>query len=157
MCQTLTSARACYLQTAVERKKSDPAFNEAGVMDIEDLIKVCGKLRVCPYYMSRELKQQADIIFMPYNYLLDPRTRRQQDVDIAVSALKFCTYLFFVLFLYVFFLTLLKIFSQNSIVILDEGHNVEKICEESASVSLSNTDLALCISEITEVIDIQVL
>lgn len=108
MCQTLTSARACYLQTAVERKKSDPAFTEAGVMDIEDLIKVCGKLRVCPYYMSRELKQQADIIFMPYNYLLDPRTRRQQDVDIAVSALKFCSYLFFALFLYVFFWHLLK-------------------------------------------------
>ena len=54
-------------------------------MDIEDLVKVSEKLRVCPYYMSRELKQQADIIFMPYNYLLDPRARKQQDVDINVS------------------------------------------------------------------------
>jgi Rad3-related DNA helicase len=29
--------------------------------------------RVCPYYLSRNLKQQADIIFMPYNYLLDAK------------------------------------------------------------------------------------
>lgn len=29
--------------------------------------------RLCPYYLSRNLKQQADIIFMPYNYLLDAK------------------------------------------------------------------------------------
>ena len=85
MCQTLTSARSCHLQRNIERKRDDPAFSEGGVMDIEDLVKVSEKLRVCPYYMSRELKQQADIIFMPYNYLLDPRARKQQDVDINVS------------------------------------------------------------------------
>lgn len=40
---------------------------------------------------------------------------------------------------------------QNSIVILDEGHNVEKICEDSASYSLTSTDVAMCIGEVTEV------
>lgn len=35
----------------------------------------------------------------------------------------------------------------NSIVILDEGHNVEKVCEESASVQLKSSDLALAIDE----------
>ena len=32
--------------------------------------------RLCPYYLSRNLKQQADIIFMPYNYLLDAKVSR---------------------------------------------------------------------------------
>lgn len=29
--------------------------------------------RVCPYYIAKELKNDADIIFMPYNYLLDAK------------------------------------------------------------------------------------
>lgn len=33
--------------------------------------------RVCPYYLSRSLKQEADVIFMPYNYLVDPKVNQQ--------------------------------------------------------------------------------
>jgi len=29
--------------------------------------------RFCPYFAARELKEKADIIFMPYNYLLDAK------------------------------------------------------------------------------------
>lgn len=29
--------------------------------------------RVCPYYIAKELKNDADVIFMPYNYLLDAK------------------------------------------------------------------------------------
>ena len=32
--------------------------------------------RVCPYYLSRSLKQEADVIFMPYNYLVDPKVKQ---------------------------------------------------------------------------------
>lgn len=34
--------------------------------------------RVCPYYLSRSLKQDADVIFMPYNYLVDPKVSQQK-------------------------------------------------------------------------------
>lgn len=27
--------------------------------------------RMCPYYLAREMKSEADIVFMPYNYILD--------------------------------------------------------------------------------------
>lgn len=36
-------------------------------------------------------------------------------------------------------------------IILDEGHNVEKMCEESCSVEISSTDIALCIDAVTDV------
>lgn len=32
-------------------------------------------LRFCPYFAARELKEKADIIFMPYNYLLDSKVQ----------------------------------------------------------------------------------
>jgi len=45
----------------------------------EDLYQVFIKIsrlffyRFCPYFAARELKEKADIIFMPYNYLLDAK------------------------------------------------------------------------------------
>lgn len=36
-------------------------------------------------------------------------------------------------------------------IILDEGHNVEKVCEESASIDIRSTDIALAIDELTNV------
>lgn len=46
------------------------------VMDIEDLGKIGRQHRFCPFYMAKHLKNRSDIIFMPYNYLLQPRTWR---------------------------------------------------------------------------------
>lgn len=43
--------------------------------DIEDLVRVGGRLRSCAYYAARELMQDARIVFCPYNYLLDPLIR----------------------------------------------------------------------------------
>lgn len=40
---------------------------------------------------------------------------------------------------------------QNSIMILDEAHNINKVCEEAASVSLLSSDIALAINEVTQV------
>lgn len=82
-------------------------FNQE-ICDIEDLVKAGQKLKCCPYFLSKELKQSADITFMPYNYLLDPKTRKSQGIDL-----------------------------QGNIVLLDEAHNVEKTCEEAASLQVN--------------------
>lgn len=40
---------------------------------------------------------------------------------------------------------------KNNIVILDEAHNIESVCEDSASLQIKSTDIALCIEEVTEI------
>lgn len=122
MCQLKVKSRTCYFYNNVESKKEDRAIKGDDILDIEDLVTVGKKLKCCPYYLSKELKQDADIIFMPYNYLLDPKSRKANGVEL-----------------------------MNNIIILDEAHNVEKMCEESASLQIRTTDVALCIDEITHV------
>lgn len=122
MCQLKVKTRTCHFYNNVESKKDDRSVKGDDILDIEDLVSVGKKLKCCPYYLSKELKQDADIIFMPYNYLLDPKSRKANGVELL-----------------------------NNIVILDEAHNVEKMCEESASLQIRTTDVALCIDEITHV------
>lgn len=43
--------------------------------DIEDLVELGREKRACPYFAARALMAEADIIFCPYNYLIDPVIR----------------------------------------------------------------------------------
>lgn len=38
---------------------------------------------------------------------------------------------------------------NNAVIIFDEAHNVEKMCEESASTQITTTDIAMAIEELT--------
>ncbi|KAK3751816.1 hypothetical protein QZH41_013293, partial [Actinostola sp. cb2023] len=80
--------------------------------DIEDLVRVGKKSRACPYYSARELMREADIIFCPYNYLIDPKIRKQMDIDL-----------------------------KDQIIILDEAHNIEDSARESASLTIDTMEL----------------
>ncbi|CAH0563437.1 unnamed protein product [Brassicogethes aeneus] len=97
MCRLKVKTRSCHFHNRVERKKEDPAVSESLVMDMEDLVKLGNLHKFCPYYMAREIQKEADIIFMPYNYLLDPKVRKS-----------------------------LGIVLSNNVVILDEAHNIER-------------------------------
>lgn len=125
MCKLKVHARTCSFQLRVESKKDHPDFRGPSIMDIEDLVKVGQKLKMCPYYASKELVNNADITFMPYNYLLDPKARKANKIEL-----------------------------NNTIVILDEAHNIEKICEESASVQIRSSDVAMAIEDVTHIMKI---
>ncbi|XP_064420674.1 regulator of telomere elongation helicase 1 isoform X2 [Latimeria chalumnae] len=123
MCRAKVSSRSCPFYNSVEEKSTDKDFSLA-IMDIEDLVKNGIKHSVCPYYMSRALKQHADIVFTPYNYLLDPKSSRAHNIDL-----------------------------RGAVVIFDEAHNVERICEESVSFDLTPFDLASGIDTLNQALE----
>ncbi|KFU86246.1 Fanconi anemia group J protein, partial [Chaetura pelagica] len=80
--------------------------------DIEDLVSLGKKLRACAYFAARELMVVADIVFCPYNYLLDPQIRESMDINL-----------------------------KGQVVILDEAHNIEDCARESVSYSVTESQL----------------
>ncbi len=66
----------------------------------------------CPYFLSRALAKRADLIFCPYNYVLDPSIRNSMEIDV-----------------------------QDAIVILDEAHNVEDTLRNLGSYAFKEFEL----------------
>ncbi len=93
---------------------------EPVVSDIEDLVSLGREKDVCPYFAMREVAalEQAQLILLPYNYLVDPAVRQSLDINWA-----------------------------NAVIIFDEGHNIESVAGDAASFDLSALDIAQCIQE----------
>ena len=67
--------------------------------DIEELVRLGSAGGPCPFYLSRDMASTADIVFMPYNYLVDAKIR---------GGLKMVHW-------------------PNAVLVFDEAHNVEVI------------------------------
>lgn len=80
--------------------------------DIEELAERGKNASACPYYTSVQLLEDADLVLCPYNYLTDKLIRKARDLPI-----------------------------RDSIVILDEAHNIEDMSRESASFSCEISSL----------------
>uniref|UniRef100_A0A9I9DVI0 Regulator of telomere elongation helicase 1 homolog n=1 Tax=Cucumis melo TaxID=3656 RepID=A0A9I9DVI0_CUCME len=96
-------------------------------IDIEDLVKIGKSFGPCPYYLSRELHKAVDIMFAPYNYLIDRGYRKSLVLE-----------------------------WKNSVLIFDEAHNLESICADAASFDLTSWLLTACISEAKNCIDLSI-
>jgi regulator of telomere elongation helicase 1 len=119
-CATLNARRGCMYRNNLEGFMG-PTDSE--VLDIEDLNKMGRQKKVCPYFYSRETSKSSDIVFMPYNYLLDNAIRKSLDIP-----------------------------WENAIIIFDEAHNLEQVASEAASFSYTSADMASCIQELQEVL-----
>eukprot|EP01134_Creolimax_fragrantissima_P006495 CFRG6495T1 len=117
-CGALVSTRSCSYYNKVEEIINTPELT-AQPMDIEDLVKFGHSSGACPYYINKKMYDSAEITFMPYNYVIDSKIRNH-----------------------------LKINLDNSVVIIDEGHNINSVCESTSSFDLSAADLAGCIQEL---------
>lgn len=91
-------------------------------LDIEELHKVAERHQFCPYYANNGRAAAADLIFMPYNYLLEEKIRE----NFTFYGLNF----------------------RNAIIIFDEAHNIATCAEEVASFELKAKHLDQCITEL---------
>ncbi|WZZ05552.1 hypothetical protein YC2023_091473 [Brassica napus] len=94
-------------------------------VDIEDLVNIGKGSGPCPYYITREVHKDVDILFTPYNYLISNAYRKHLKVD-----------------------------WNSSVLIFDEAHNLEGICADSASFDLPSFHLSACITEAQECVEL---
>ncbi len=109
---TATDNQLCSFYETWEEKGSNVVI-PADVYSLDD-IKILGKKNTwCPYFVTRQALQSADVIVYNYQYMLDPK------VSSMVS----------------------NAFDKNSIVIFDEAHNIDNVCLEALSVELDRRSL----------------
>lgn len=86
------------------------------MLNIEDLRKIGQKEHVCPYFFGRSFAGNAQIVICNYPYILDSKVNH----------------------------IILRDLPENSLLIVDEAHNIDNICIESKTVRIDKflVDLA---------------
>ncbi|XP_055902604.1 ATP-dependent DNA helicase DDX11 [Eupeodes corollae] len=90
------------------------------ILDIEDLVEAGKSLKSCPYYASRSSARDAQIIMLPYQLLLHKRTRLQTGISL-----------------------------KNSIIIIDEAHNLLDTISSIYSSEVSLFQLSAALAQMT--------
>lgn len=122
-CNSLNTKRKCMYKNNLESyMDSNASLDNTSSLDIEDMVKLGKQRSICPYFHSREFSASSEIVFVPYNYLLDTSIRKT-----------------------------LKLNWDKCIIIFDEAHNLERVAADAASFTFRSTDLALCIQEMQKV------
>uniref|UniRef100_A0A0K0EHR3 DNA 5'-3' helicase n=1 Tax=Strongyloides stercoralis TaxID=6248 RepID=A0A0K0EHR3_STRER len=88
--------------------------------DIEELVEYGERYRVCPHFAaSTFLRMDANIIFCPFNYIIDPIIRDTANIEL-----------------------------KDSIIILDEAHNIESFCRSSSSFDFTEKEIIHSLNDI---------
>lgn len=89
------------------------------IFDIEELKIEGKKCAGCPYFAARGMQEDADVIFAPYNYLIDSNVRESSEIKL-----------------------------ENAILIIDEAHNIEDCCRSAGSLEISSRTIEFVINEL---------
>ncbi|KAG8348184.1 TFIIH basal transcription factor, private [Trypanosoma vivax] len=83
-----------------------------GAYSVDDLKQFGETHHVCPYYLARKALKAADIVVHSFLYIVDP---------IVAEVTK-------------------EYLNENTIVVMDEGHNVDDVCIEAMSLIITKDD-----------------
>ena len=95
----------------------DPSpFLEKGPLIYSDIFQISRKLKICPYFAQRALLNQADVLSLSYNYVIDSRLEW----------------------------SIRRLFPYNkSVLVVDEAHNLQNIELNSDRITLGTFKRAL--------------
>jgi regulator of telomere elongation helicase 1 len=97
-CNAICAQRKCFYKNNIEATKKKTSIPVPTLMDIEEAVSFGKSNSMCSYFSMREAALSAELILMPYNYLLDASIRAS-----------------------------LKLEWSRAIVIFDEAHNLEEV------------------------------
>ena len=113
MCRKARKENKCRFWTGFQnQKRAQKKLHSTDLHDIEEIVSTCKDAGVCPYYKARDDLQQAELLLLPYDYIISRQTRESMKVSL-----------------------------EDCVLIFDEGHNIPKFCELSASFELSRADI----------------
>jgi regulator of telomere elongation helicase 1 len=109
------------MPTDEDEKPASSGSGQEALLDVEELASLGRSKGFCPYFAMRDStgQQQADLVLIPYNYLVDPEVRRSLSIN-----------------------------WNEAIVIVDEAHNLESIAAEAASFDFTPADFAMAQREV---------
>jgi len=98
-----------------------PEVDLEGVWDVEDLMLRSNRCGGCGYHSSKLFFENAHphLVLCPYSYLIDPTIRKASKINL-----------------------------NNSVVIIDEAHNIEDTAREAASCDLELEELRVVEAEV---------
>lgn len=85
----------------------------SGVYDLEELKKWGKERGWCPYYLTRQAINHANILVFNYQYMLDPKVAKMVSKELEAE----------------------------SIIVFDEAHNIDSVCIEALSVTINERGL----------------
>jgi Rad3-related DNA helicase len=83
--QRIQATKADPLRLSLRRQESllTPAEDEEDMLESDEIDEdVYSPHSACPYYIAKALSKHADLIFAPYNYILDPSIRNALDISL---------------------------------------------------------------------------
>jgi Rad3-related DNA helicase len=96
--------------------------NLPSILSADSLLAAGRRLRLCPYFLARRASKSRRITVCPYPYVFNPKIRLMTGTDL-----------------------------EGHLIILDEGHNVDQVGQETFSDTLSDRSLAAASDELRSI------
>ncbi|XP_048573070.1 ATP-dependent DNA helicase DDX11-like isoform X1 [Triticum urartu] len=122
--QTKASCRCPMLGNRSLQKQFRSEVSDHGPLDIEDLAQLGRKIGTCPYYGARDMVRSADLVVLPYQSLLLKSARE-----------------------------LLGLNLKNSVVIIDEAHNLADSLTSMYNSKVESSQLRAVLSHLEAYLD----